>query len=147
MEKKFKELIILSCFFISIGILGTLFNFYLNANNSSMTGEVIRNNENFIKNNKNETKIQEIEILETHIDKNEVGGVIVYGIIKNNLKQNLTYLEVRVKFYDSNKNLLDTEIDSINFINSHESWKFMVNYPRLDFNDIKSYNVEIGQYW
>jgi aryl carrier-like protein len=146
MKRRLKELVIISCFFISIGILGTLFNFYLIANNPSMTGAVIKNNENFM-DNKNESEVEGITILETYLDKNEVGGIIVYGIIRNNLKENLTYLEVRVKFYDSNKNLLDTEIDSINFINSHENWKFMVNYPRLDFSEIKSYNVEIGQYW
>jgi len=144
MKEKPKKIVIVLCFFIVIGIFGTIFNIYLRTNNSTSTGAAVNNKIN-IPNEK--PNIPNIELIESHLEKNSLSGLIVYGFIKNNLKENLSYLEVRVKFYDSNRNLLDTETDSINFINSNESWKFMVNYPRLDFNEINNYSIEIGQYW
>jgi hypothetical protein len=138
MKEKIKNIIIILCFLISIGIISTLLNVYFLSNKSKLSGFSIA---------EDQKKNFDISIIETNLYKNENGGLIVEGKIKNNLNKNLTYLEVVVKFYDQNNNLLNSQIDSVNFINHRETWKFLVYYTRKDYEEVKDYKVSIGEYW
>ena len=70
----------------------------------------------------------------------EYGSPMVTGTAKNISSYNLSYAEIRVKWYDAAGTLLDTSLDNINDLGPSETWSFKVIY----FGDEKNIRYKIG---
>ena len=79
------------------------------------------------------------------------GGVTSYdcamvtGTARNVGTTNLTYAEIRVKWYDSTGTLLTTSLDNIADLAPGESWRFEVVYFGTERN--VRYSIGIGTTW
>lgn len=67
----------------------------------------------------------------------------VIGIAKNVCAYNLSYAEVRVKWYDDAGTLLDTSLDNINDLAPGETWQFEILYYGLS-QKVQKYRIEVG---
>jgi hypothetical protein len=76
------------------------------------------------------------------VTDNVTGNVAVLVTVKNisNVKADLA--EVKVRFYDSKKNLLDSERDSIINLKANETWDFTLTCQSDRCGEIKSYELE-----
>ncbi|OBZ36076.1 FxLYD domain-containing protein [Methanohalophilus sp. DAL1] len=83
----------------------------------------------------------DLEILDHQLQTGEYGTTSVVGTAKAN--KDLSYAEVRVKFYDANGNLIGSSLDNINDIGAGESWSFDV--PNIEFDkDVSDYKIAVG---
>jgi len=87
---------------------------------------------------------QQIQILNHVLEKTDYGTVQVTGTAKNVAGKQLSYVEIRVKFYDKNNVLLDTFFDNINDLDPDQTWKFEVIYPGLDSGEVDHYDIGVG---
>ena len=88
-----------------------------------------------------------LQILSHSMTTNEFGNIVVQGTAENISSSNLSYAEVRVKFYDANGVLLDTSLDNINDLGPGQTWSFEVMYFGLDTENVKSYEIGVGSTW
>jgi len=82
----------------------------------------------------------ELQIISHSISYDEYGGTIVEGIAKNAGASEVAELEVRVKFYDAEGNLVDSSADYIQYVGSNETCKFCVRGLHAE-----SYEIAIFQ--
>jgi lipopolysaccharide export LptBFGC system permease protein LptF len=137
MESRLKEIIIFVCVLFGLIILGTIFNsLYLNP-----TGNVISNQVNPEKNT------EQIHILNHEMGNDTYGNLFVSGIVGNDADKNLSYVEIKVKFYDKEGNVLKTTSESINDLKDKEKWKFESIYPSFDTSNVASYEISVGEVW
>lgn len=91
-----------------------------------------------------------VDILEHEMLRENEGeiseSVSVEGRAENTSDDRLSYVEIRVRFYDANGDLLDSGIDNINDFDSGQVWRFEVSY--LGFGDdaaeVDSYDIGVG---
>ena len=90
---------------------------------------------------------EKLEILSHNMSTAEFGNLVVKGAAKNVSSSNLSYAEVRVKFYDAAGALIATSLDNINDLGPGESWNFEVMYPGMDTENVASYKIGVGSTW
>ncbi len=90
---------------------------------------------------------EKLEILSHSMSTTEFGLLVIKGVAKNVSSSNLSYAEVRVKFYDAAGNLIDTSLDNINDLAAGETWSFEVMYFGMDTENVKSYKIGVGSVW
>ncbi|MFO8114543.1 MAG: FxLYD domain-containing protein [Halorubrum sp.] len=56
-------------------------------------------------------------------------SVAVEGVIERTSDEEITYLEVRVRFFDADDELLDTTIEQVSDIDDGDRWEFSVMFP------------------
>jgi hypothetical protein len=136
MDSGLKEIIIFVCVLFGLIIIGTIFNsLYLNP-----TGNVISNQANF-------EKIEQINVLSHEMGNDTYGNLVVSGIVENIANKNLSYVEIKIKFYDKEGNVLKTTSESISDLKDKEKWKFESVYPSFDSSKVASYEIRIGEVW
>ncbi|MBU4189687.1 MAG: FxLYD domain-containing protein [Candidatus Thermoplasmatota archaeon] len=97
-------------------------------------------------------KTAELEILESNMNE-EYGWagleITVTGVAKNIGEEQLSWAEVKVKWYDANGTLLGTDTDSIQDLDAGESWNFEVPCIAYGFEeeDVASYKIAVGSCW
>ena len=82
----------------------------------------------------------ELKIVSHIMSHDEYGNSIVEGIAKNTGASEVAELEVRVKFYDTEGNLVDSSADYIQYVEPNETCKFCVHGLPAD-----SYKTAISQ--
>jgi len=87
---------------------------------------------------------EKLEILSHNMSTTEFGNLVIKGTAKNVSSSNLSYAEIKVKFYDAAGNLIDTSLDNINDLGPGETWKFEVMYLGMDTENVKSYKIGVG---
>ena len=90
---------------------------------------------------------EDLEILSHSMSTTGFGNLMVKGIAKNVSSSNLSYAEVKVKFYDAQGNLISTWLDNINDLGAGETWSFEVMYLGMDTENVKSYQIGVGSVW
>lgn len=55
--------------------------------------------------------------------------VVVEGVIERTSDEEITYLEVRVRFFDADDELLDTTIEQVPDVDDGDRWEFTVVFP------------------
>jgi hypothetical protein len=76
------------------------------------------------------------------VTDNQTGSVAVLVTVKNTSNVIAELAEVKVSFYDSQKELIDSERDSILNLKPNETWDFTLTCQSERCGQIKSYNVE-----
>lgn len=56
-------------------------------------------------------------------------SVAVEGVVERTSDEEITYLEVRVRFFDADDELLDTTIEQVSDIDDGDRWEFSVMFP------------------
>jgi len=87
---------------------------------------------------------EKLQILSHGMGVTEYGAPMVTGTAKNVSSSNLSYAEVRVKFYDAAGTLLDTSLDNINDLGPAGTWSFEVIYFGSNPENVKSYKIGVG---
>jgi len=85
----------------------------------------------------------EISILKKELTKDGAGNAIVLVTIKNVGSVTAELAEVRVKFYDAQKNLIDSSRDSILNLMPDKTWDFTFTCSGEGCSQIKSYDIEV----
>lgn len=125
-------------FLIIVGIFGSLSN---PSETTYETGSAIKNEET-------PTKTSEpLTILNHEMTYGEYGNLIITGLAENTVGKQLSYTEIRVKFYDNEDVLIGTSLDNINDLDAGEKWRFEVMYLGLDDYDVDSYEIGVGSTW
>jgi len=88
------------------------------------------------------TFVDKIEILNHKMEYGEFGNLMVVGTAKNNADERLSYVEIRVRFYDENNTLLDSSLDNINDLNAGQTWEFEVHYNPMDVGEVDHYDID-----
>ncbi|MCX6699290.1 MAG: FxLYD domain-containing protein [Methanomicrobiales archaeon] len=86
-----------------------------------------------------------LRILKYHEERPEVGKLTITGIAKNDGKTIVPHVEVQIKFYDANKNVIISSKDTTDNFDPGETWGFTIAYPGPDSRKVKSYQVIITQ--
>lgn len=55
--------------------------------------------------------------------------VAVEGVVERTSDEEITYLEVRVRFFDADDELLDTTIEQVPDVTEGDRWEFTVVFP------------------
>lgn len=88
---------------------------------------------------------EEIEIVEHEISQGgEFEPISVEGVARNTGDSQLSYAEIRVRFYDSEGTLLESSIDNINDVDPGQQWRFEVVYPGMDGEEVAEYDIAAG---
>ena len=125
-------------FIFVLGFLGSIFN---HSETNYQTGNVIDDKES----TQETTKL--LTILSHEMTHGEYGNMIITGIAENTANKQLSYAEIKVKFFDEEGVLIETFLDNINDLDSGEKWKFEVIYPGLDSYKVKDYSIAVGSVW
>lgn len=137
MKGMIKSGLVVTCFFLAMGIIGTLLNFSLVAK-SGMSIRDLYNEKIFLE--------EEVTILESSLEKLDGGLVKISGIAENNLGRDLDYLKVVIKVYDNQKNLLESLRDEVFNLAARERWKFSVTYDNLEGYEIGRYEIIVEEF-
>jgi hypothetical protein len=97
--------------------------------------------------NVNSQTTESLQILEHHQEYGEYGNLIITGTAKNIGNKQLSYAEVRVKFYDKDDSLISNSLDNVNDLDAGETWKFEVVYLGLDTYNVDRYEIAVGSTW
>ena len=92
-------------------------------------------------------KTEELKILNHNLEYSEYGNLMVVGTAENVASKQLSYAEIKVKFYDKDNALIDTSLDNINDLDVGEKWKFKVIYLGMDTYNIDTYEIAVGSTW
>jgi hypothetical protein len=84
----------------------------------------------------------ELAILKKELTKNEAGNTVVLVTIKNIGSVNAELAEVRVTFYDAQRDIIDSSRDSILNLKPDKTWEFTLSCSGERCSQIKSYDVE-----
>ena len=85
----------------------------------------------------------ELAILNHELIEDQAGNAVVLVTIKNVGSFNAELAEVRVIFYDAQKNLIDSSRDSVLNLKPDETWDFTLSCSDERCDEIKSYDVEV----
>lgn len=136
METRVKEILVFVGFLFLVIIAGTLFRNIA----PKLTGEVVFDSE------LNQSQ-EKAEILSHEMAVNPNGYLAVSGIVENKVDSELNYVEVKVKFYNNEGNVLETTSESIFNLEKGERWKFESVYPKFDISKVSKYEVKLGEVW
>lgn len=87
---------------------------------------------------------QKVKILNYEDEVGEFGNMQVVGTAKNVADQRLNYVEIKVKFYNKDKVLLESFMDNTNDLSPGEKWRFKVMYPGMNAEEVEYYKVGVG---
>jgi hypothetical protein len=130
---KIERILIIVGIILVIGVLGIVFR---DSIASFLTGNAVAN-----------VDVEKAIIISHQMFINENSDLIVSGIVKNTAGKELEYIEVLVKFYDAERNVLRTTTESISNLGKDERWKFESIYPSFDTSKVADYNVRLGEIW
>ncbi|MDZ5811038.1 FxLYD domain-containing protein [Halorubrum sp. AD140] len=68
------------------------------------------------------------ELVREH-EGTEDESVTVEGVIERTSDEEITYLEVRVRFLDAEGEVLDTTIEQVSDVDDGDRWEFSVDFP------------------
>lgn len=133
MDSGLKEILIFVFILFGLIVFGTVLkSLYLNP-----TGAVISN----------QTDSEKIIILNHEMKNDSYDNLVVSGIAENTVGRDLRYVEIKVRFYDSEGNVLKTTSESINDLRIGEKWKFESIYPSFDTRNVDNYELVVGEVW
>ena len=143
---------------IVLGIIGSLFStpeteyesgsklkMVEDSEKKSITGSAVREDEEDSSNDRESD--EKIKILNHELTYGEYGTLSVTGTAENVVDRQLSYVEIRVKFYDEDGALIETFFDNINDLDAGEKWKFDVMYPGMDTYEVDDYDIGVGTVW
>jgi hypothetical protein len=104
--------------------------------NSYLTGNVILNDSE-----------GEVTLLNSWKEYDSEGYLKIIGIVENSKEEKLSYVEVKIKFYDEENNIIKTTSENINELDAGERWKFESIYPNFDSSKVKDYEIKVGEVW
>ncbi|ODS36684.1 MAG: hypothetical protein A7315_14010 [Candidatus Altiarchaeales archaeon WOR_SM1_79] len=90
---------------------------------------------------------EKIKILDHEMVRGEFGNLMVVGTAENVGDKQLSYAEIRVRFYDKDDVLLETFMDNINDVGPGQKWRFEVMYPGMDTQKVDHYDIGVGTVW
>jgi hypothetical protein len=135
MKSELKTTLMVACLFVTLAILGSVFNLSWK---STLTGNVVQNQEE---------QSGQVVLLNHNMNYDNRGDLRVSGTLQNVAEKSLGYVEVKIKFYDKDRLLLESVSESIIDLNAGEIWKFSSAYPGFDFEEVDSYEINIGEVW
>lgn len=84
----------------------------------------------------------ELSILEQELTKDQDGNVTLYVSVKNISQVTVELAEVKVSFYDSQDNFIDSSTDSVLNLRPDDIWDFYLSCEG-DCQDVKRYDIEV----
>ncbi|MGD1120207.1 MAG: FxLYD domain-containing protein [Dehalococcoidales bacterium] len=84
----------------------------------------------------------ELAVLKKELKTDAAGKVTLAVTVKNISNVNAELAEVKVNFYDAQKNLIDSERDSVLNLKPGESWDFTIPCNGDNCGKIASYEIE-----
>ena len=117
-------------FLLLLGVAGLMFNY--------QTGNNVKNEE---------IPAESLTILNYQLAQGGDGNRVITGIAENTAGKQLSYAEVRVKFYDTKGELIGNSFDNVNGLSSGEKWNFEVMYLGPDNDKVNGYEVVVGSAW
>ena len=117
-------------FLLLLGIIGFIFVY--------QTGNSIKNEE---------IPAELLTILNYEFVNNEDGSLSIKGLAENTAGKQLSYAEIRVKFYDNKGELIESSFDSVNGLDTGEKWSFEVMSLGYNKDRVSSYEVDVGSAW
>ena len=133
MDSGLKEIIIFVSFLSVLIIVGTCVkSLYLNP-----TGNVIST----------PIELEQVKILNHSMENNTYDNLVVSGIVENIANKDLGYVEIKIKFYDNEGNVLRTTSESITDLKNSEKWRFESIYPSFDTSNVADYEISVGEVW
>ena len=88
---------------------------------------------------------QKAVILNNSMKVNSYGNLAVSGLVENIANGELSYVEIKLKFYDFEHNVLETTSKSITNLEAGEKWRFEVVYPNTDIWKVVNYDIKLGE--
>ncbi len=85
----------------------------------------------------------ELAILNHELIEDQASNAVVLVTIKNIGSFNAELAEVRVIFYDAQKDIIDSSRDSVLNLKPDETWDFTLSCSGARCDEIKSYDVEV----
>jgi len=83
-----------------------------------------------------------LAVLKKELKTDAAGKVTLAITIKNTGRVNAELAEVKVSFYDAQKNLIDSARDSVMNLKPDETWDFIIPCDGDDCGKIASYDIE-----
>jgi len=83
-----------------------------------------------------------LTVINKVLKTDEAGKVTLAVTIKNTGRVNAELAEVKVSFYDAQKNLIDSATDSVMNLKPNETWDFIIPCAGDSCGAIKSYDIE-----
>jgi hypothetical protein len=84
----------------------------------------------------------ELTVIEKHLSTGASGNVTLAVTVKNTGRVIAELAEVKVSFYDAQKNLIDSEQDSVINLKPNETWDFIIPCTGDNCGKIASYEIE-----
>jgi uncharacterized protein (TIGR02588 family) len=84
----------------------------------------------------------ELSVLKKELKTDAAGKVTLAITVKNTSTVNAELAGVKVTFYDAQKDLIDSERDSVMNLGSGETWEFNIACAGDNCGAIKSYDIE-----
>lgn len=85
----------------------------------------------------------ELAVLKQELTKDEAGKAVVKVTVKNVSGVTAELAEVKVRFFDAQKNLIDGATDSILNLKPNETWDFTFACAGERCTEVKSYETEV----
>jgi len=136
MKTWLKIVLAIIAFFFIIGIFGAIFT---PSETNYQSGNEAGNEKSSL--------TEPLIILNHQKEYGEFGNLVITGTAENVGGKQLSYAEIRVKFYDEDNSLIDTSLDNINDLGAQEKWKFEVMYLGMDNYKVDRYEIGIGTVW
>jgi hypothetical protein len=84
----------------------------------------------------------ELIVINKHLSTGASGNVTLAVTVKNTGRVIAELAEVKVSFYDAQKNLIDSEQDSVINLKPNETWDFIIPCTGDNCGKIASYEIE-----
>ena len=84
----------------------------------------------------------ELAVIKKELKTDAAGKVSVVVTVKNTGRVKAELAEVRVSFFDAQKNLIDSSRDSVLNLRPDETWEFTILCAGDRCGEIKSYEIE-----
>ena len=84
----------------------------------------------------------ELAVLKHSLTKGDSGSVEVQVTVKNVGASTIELAQVKVNFYDAQRNLIDSSSDGVMNLKPGQSWDFEIVCPGVGCDQVKSYEIE-----
>lgn len=94
-----------------------------------------------------------LEILEHELVRENQGSrsekVTVEGRAENTSDRQLSYVEVRARFYNEQGDQIETSLDNTNDLDAGQTWAFEIMFPGFgeDARAVADYDIGVGTEW
>lgn len=85
----------------------------------------------------------ELAVLKQELTKDAAGNAVVVVTVKNVSGVTAELAEVKVRFYDAQKNLIDATVDSVLGLKPNMTWDFTFACAGERCTGVKSYETEV----